>query len=212
MCSDMRKRLFILLAALLAFSTDGPARNALDRLRFGVEWGYSHNMYNKYKYTIISAAEGYKLSEKGEGWMMAPHLLCQFSCEYLVNEKVSTALIIGYKGIGESTRLFPLLFRLNWYYSSMQEDGFFSFVEFGGGFQENNAAFNRNAAFLSGIGEGYRLKLSTRFSLDVLLNLSYAYDKPAIPNPDGPGYVLGHNILSNFSEYYALNLSFRVSF
>ncbi len=208
------KKIILALSLFLSFLTLGAQENRpslMERLRFGIEWGYSQTLFNNYKYTILSAAEGYKMSDNGRGLYMEPHLLCHFNVAYIVNDNISTAIVGGYEGIGESTRVFPLMFRMDWYYDSIYEDGFFSFVEVGPGFQENSG-FKRKTAFLAGLGEGYKLCLSSRFSLDLMLDLSFAYDNPPIQNPDGPGYVMEHNILTNFSEYYALSLSLRVNF
>lgn len=205
------KRIFIILCLLLSINVNAQEKKSFGRrLSYSLEWGYSQTFFNNYKYNIISAAEGYRLGESGSGFQFYPHLRMQVACNFEINNNFTISLVGGNLGIAQNINLFPLMLRLSIFNKGLYSDGFFSLVESGYGFHSPNG-FSQDEALLIDLGEGYRIKLSRRCCLDFLLQLSYAYCKPPIANPDGPGYVLPENILSNYSEYFALNFMIRIN-
>lgn len=208
----MIRKYLIIIILLFSFSPKlFSQENFVDRLEFAIEWGYSQNIYNNFSYTVQSAAEGYKLKESGSRLFLYPHLRSNLRCSYIFNENNSASLLIGTMGIGQDTNVYPLLLRYTYYNRSIHSDSLFSFFELGYGLHKPNGLVE-DEAFLADLAEGYRLNLSSRCSLDFILLLSFAYNKPQIPNPDGPGFISNSYVLSNFAENYAISFMFSLNF
>ncbi len=203
---------FALLSAPVCPGRTGEEETSgVGRISFGLEWGYSQNLY-KYRHINILSQEGSRINDSFLGFSTHPSGSVMGKIGYDLHEKVCAALYFGYAGISEGCRAYPVLLRVSFAPKGLYEEGFFSFVDGGLGFRIKPTEYDRRAVTVVDIGEGYRIRLSPGCSLDLLLSLRASYDSPAIDNPEGSGYVQKENIRSNVAECYSVNLSIALSF
>lgn len=156
--------------------------------------------------------EGYRINEKTQGPLLYPNGTVMLSAGYDVTDHMRLSLNMGYAGIAEGRRVFPALMRLSYFMQGTRADGFFTYAGAGAGLHASSRLNREAPSLLADLGEGYRLRLNRSCCLDFLLSVKCAFDRPPIPNPDGPGYATAENIRSNFAGYYAVGFSVAVSF
>ncbi len=211
----MKKKLLLLIPLALALAVHpAEARNAdgerfFDKLHFNLEWGITQTLFNAYHYNILSE-EGYRIDSSGSGFMYDPSGFVAFGVGVDFFDRLLLSLYGAYVGITDDTQIVPLTLRLNYFPKTIHNDGFLIFIDGGVGMNLHSEIRNNSAA-LAGLGGGYRLILSRRFSLDFLLGIRAAFVKPNIPSPDGPGYVTEDNIRRNNASYYALSFTIALS-
>ena len=208
----MRKFTLILILALtLPFSAARAQEpKVFDRIRFSCEWGYIQTLFRDYHYNILSV-EGYRIDESFSGFSPYPNGLLLLGAGYVTpGELMMISLHGGYSGIYKSNRIIPALLRVSFYPKKIQNDGMFYYAQAGAGFHLP-AGFTTRVSVISGLGAGYRIALTPRCSIDLMLSASAAFSKPPIPNPDGPGYVAEQNIRTNKAGYGALSLTIAVN-
>ena len=209
-----RKRLlciFLALVSPLLLNARGQGDKFIDRVQFGLEWGYSQNIFRYHHFNIISD-DGYRIDEKTEGLLFDPSGLLLGNVGYDLSDRFNIALYSGYSGFAGANRVIPIALRLSVFPgSTIFEDGFFSFVEGGAGLRFKQLETQAPALYAS-IGEAYRVKLSPYVNLDFALCLRVVFDTPMISHPTGKGYVAQENIRANAAQYYALNFSIALNF
>lgn len=209
----MRKLLSILLLALSVSITgaaqDNTAR-AIDRIRFSCEWGYVQTIYHDYHFNILSE-EGYRINESFYGFSPHPNGLLLLGAGFVVPaEKLMISIHGGYSGIHEGNRVIPALLRVSFFPRTIQDDGMFYYAQAGAGFHLP-AGLKTRVSLMSGLGAGYRIALSERFSIDLILTAMAAFSHPPVPNPEGPGYVTEQNVRTSDAHYGALSLTIAVN-
>lgn len=209
----MRKLLSILLLALSVSITgaaqDNTAR-AIDRIRFSCEWGYVQTIYHDYHFNILSE-EGYRINESFYGFSPHPNGLLLLGAGFVVPaEKLMISIHGGYSGIHEGNRVIPALLRVSFFPRTIQDDGMFYYAQSGAGFHLP-AGLKTRVSLMSGLGAGYRIALSERFSIDLILTAMAAFSHPPVPNPEGPGYVTEQNVRTSDAHYGALSLTIAVN-
>lgn len=209
----MRKLLSILLLALSVSITgaaqDNTAR-AIDRIRFSCEWGYVQTIYHDYHFNILSE-EGYRINESFYGFSPHPNGLLLLGAGFVVPaEKLMISIHGGYSGIHEGNRVIPALLRVSFFPRTIQDDGMFYYAQSGAGFHLP-AGLKTRVSLMSGLGAGYRIALSERFSLDLILTAMAAFSHPPVPNPEGPGFVAEQNVRTSDAHYGALSLTIAVN-
>jgi len=201
----------IVLALLLPALVCGGQEPFRGRVSFGLEWGYCQNVY-KFRHINIISQEGSRINESFSGLKAISGGSVMASIGYDISDKVRSSVHLGYAGISEDTRAYPALLRLSFAPKGQYGEGFFTFIDAGAGFKTKPSEFDWTAVVMGDVGWGYRICLMPYSSLDLLLGLRAIYDRPAIVNPEGEGYVLPENIRSNVAEYYSLCLSIALSF
>lgn len=175
-----------------------------------MEWGFTQTLYRHHHYNIDSS-EGYRINENIGKFTPHANADALIGVSYCPKNRFYLGVYSGYMGIYENTRAFPVLLRLGMFYNDFEKDGFHTFLDGGIGICPPGHSYRSNAAVF-GMGEAYRMTLSSRWALDLLVSLRYATDSPPIDNPEGAGYVQKQNIRTNLAEYFALNFSVAVSF
>ena len=175
----MRKPFFILLLALSVSITGAAQENtarAIDRIRFSCEWGYVQTIYHDYHFNILSE-EGYRINESFYGFSPHPNGLLLLGAGFVVPaEKLMISIHGGYSGIHEGNRVIPALLRVSFFPRTIQDDGMFYYAQAGAGFHLP-AGFKTRVSLMSGLGAGYRIALSERFSLDLILTAMAAFSR-----------------------------------
>lgn len=209
----MRKPFFILLLALCVSITGAAQENtarAIDRIRFSCEWGYVQTIYHDYHFNILSE-EGYRINESFYGFSPHPNGLLLLGAGFVVPaEKLMISIHGGYSGIHEGNRVIPALLRVSFFPRTIQDDGMFYYAQAGTGFHLP-AGLKTRVSLMSGLGAGYRIALSERFSLDLILTAMAAFSHPPVPNPEGPGFVAEQNVRTSDAHYGALSLTIAVN-
>ena len=204
----MRKLLSILLLTLSVSITGAAQENtarAIDRIRFSCEWGYVQTIYHDYHFNILSE-EGYRINESFYGFSPHPNGLLLLGAGFVVPaEKLMISIHGGYSGIHEGNRVIPALLR-----RTIQDDGMFYYAQAGAGFHLP-AGLKTRVSLMSGLGAGYRIALSERFSIDLILTAMAAFSHPPVPNPEGPGFVTDQNVRTSDAHYGALSLTIAVN-
>ena len=180
------------------------------RLSLGIELGYSQGLFYHHGFNILSH-DGYRLHSSESGFRSGSNGYALVTLGYELSRRSVVAVNAGYKGVSRDERFFPLGLRYSFFPSGVEHDGFFSCADASLGFS-SRLGMRTRLGYMAMIGEGYRFKLSPTANLDFILSAGCAFDSPEIPDPEGPGYVSEHNILSNFAGYYALNFSIALSF
>ncbi len=208
----MKKSIAIsLLALLLPALACGGQEPFRGRVSFGLEWGYCQNIY-KFRHINIISQEGSRINESFSSLSAISSGSVMACIGYDISERVRSSVQFGYAGISEDCRAYPALLRLSFAPKGQYDEGFFTFIDAGAGFKTKPSEFDWTAAVMGDVGWGYRICLMPYSSLDLLLSVRAIYDRPAIDNPEGEGYVLPENIRSNVAEYYSLCLSIALSF
>lgn len=209
----MRKPFFILLLALCVSITGAAQENtarAIDRIRFSCEWGYVQTIYHDYHFNILSE-EGYRINESFYGFSPHPNGLLLLGAGFVVPaEKLMISIHGGYSGIHEGNRVIAALLRVSFFPRTIQDDGMFYYAQAGAGFHLP-AGFKTRVSLMSGLGAGYRIAPSERFSLDLILTAMAAFSHPPVPNPEGPGFVAEQNVRTSDAHYGALSLTIAVN-
>ena len=209
----MKKSLAIiiaLLAGLICEARPG-AEEFRGRVSFGLEWGYCQNFY-KFRHINIISQEGSRINDSFSGFSAHPNGSIMAKIGYDLSEEVRTSLHFGYAGISDDTRVYPLLLRMHYAEHGQYGEGIFGFVDAGPGFRTKPGEYDWTAVIMADLGGGYRISLSPLNSLDLMLSVRAIYDRPAIDNPEGEGYVLPENIRSNVAEYYSLCITIGLNF
>ena len=206
----MRKWLTIILLFVSSLASHArlPEDWLLSRFHYGLEWGYSQCLWLHRDYNITSV-EGYRIYEKSQGFYLKPNGMLLGRVGYPLSEEFELSLLGGWMGTGKDNRFFPLLMRLSWYF---QEEGFFAHVQGGVAWHTPAGGGFAKMAGTASAGSGYRIALGSGLNLDFMVSARYLHDHPLIPNPEGPGNVLDHNIRKNLAEYLSLDFSVALSF
>ena len=167
-------------------------------------------IYHDYHFNILSE-EGYRINESFYGFSPHPNGLLLLGAGFVVPaEKLMISIHGGYSGIHEGNRVIPALLRISFFPRTIQDDGMFYYAQAGAGFHLP-AGFKTRVSLMSGLGAGYRIALSERFSLDLILTAMAAFSHPPVPNPEGPGFVAEQNVRTSDAHYGALSLTIAVN-
>ncbi len=208
----MKKSIVItLISLLLPALVCGGQETFRGRVSFGLEWGYCQNFY-KFRHINIISQEGSRINENFSGFSALSGGTIMAGVGYDFSEQFRGSVHLGYAGISEGTRVYPALLRISFAPKGQYSEGIFTFLDAGPGFRTKPAEYDWTAVVMGDLGLGYRICLMPYSSLDLLLSIRAVYDRPAIDNPEGEGYVLPENIRSNVAEYYSLNFSIALSF
>ena len=183
-----------------------PAAGAkLNRLVFGVEWGYTSSLFNIYHNNYLSP-EGIRVDDKGFEFDYSSngHILAGVS--YAFARRYEAGLYLGFIGVAQDRRLAPVSFRATYYFDSYLSDGLFCYLDAGPAFGEN-----QNVTLIEKIGGGYRVKLSDHFCLDFMLSFHICSDHPKIFDTDDQ-QITGDDLRRNDATYGGLNFSLALRF
>ncbi len=210
----MRRKLLFIILLMSAFASSATARVLPDgpvfnRLRVGVEWGYTQTFFLARSYNFISD-EGYRVYDKYIGFHWSSNAQITAQVGYILGERSLVSLCGGYMGMGRDNRLLPLAVRYTFYPRAVYNDGIFLYGQGGVAWHTHTTA--GKTAILGVAGAGYRVRLSDTCNLDFLVGLKGLLDHPAIPDPGRSGNIPENNIRRNVAGYCALDFSVAISF
>ena len=211
----MRRHVPAILAALALLLSFAPLRAVNParrdggfRVLYGVEWGYDMQLLNAYHHNYTDESDGFRVDEKKvkptlySNGHAAAHVTTEFA------EKFALGFHVGYAGIQQRTRFFPMSLRFAYFMDSYTADGNFVFLEGGAGIHEQRSTVS---PFVR-TGYGHRIRLTRRASMDFSASLRCTGDHPPIYDASIPGYVDEKNVRRSDALYGALIFSISLNF
>lgn len=197
----------LLLPFLLLLILPFPLIGKAGKVSAAVEWGAGMTFadYHVYNYLLEG---GYRMngSELYFGGKLNAYL--QGSIGYAILPDWTLSLSAGYEGIDRQYRVYPITMRATHNFRPVGEDGWTIYVESGAGFWGPSDI----AAVLGRLGGGYRIALSERTSLDLLLSYRLSMRNPDLFDPDSTRPILDERIVLNQLYSSKLTLSIAISF
>ena len=179
------------------------------RVGFCVEWGYTGTFMHKYHNDYVDSTDGYRIDVRDTDFLLYSNGLMQAGLFFETTRHYSVAMNVGFAGVFQERRMFPLTLRFSYFFRSLQEDGFFALAEAGKAFVFDGTDMHNNIARLGG---GYRISLSTRNNLDFSTFLQLATDHPDIYNMNLGNKVQKVYVNCSDSYYGALVFTVALSF
>ena len=168
----MKKGSLISLFILLIVSISADARSNVTRFTFGSECSYAGVFYSGYHYNFF-APEGYRVDPREYG------LTYKTNAEALIHggmdfgEKWNLSMYTGLSAFEDQHLTVPVSIRISRYYKgNIVGDQWFSFIDLGSGF---SLKARPQEIYTGKLGGGYRLSLSSRTKLDIVMALRTVY-------------------------------------
>ena len=192
---------------LVWFATPAEAQTPQRKasLSYGVEWGYTSTLMHVYHHNYI-ADEGYRVDINGIEACYNSN--GQILGHIGVNawDRYTFSVYSGYIGIKQERHVIPLTVRATYFFRSYHEDGYMAFIENGIGIHDE--AHN---TYLGKFGTGYRLSLSPKLNMDLMLSLQLADDHPTLYDPEDQE-IPKEDLRRNDSTYGAINFMIAITF
>ncbi|MCQ2157232.1 MAG: hypothetical protein MJY53_02440 [Bacteroidales bacterium] len=201
------KRILCILSALCLLASQECVASS-PKVIFGVEWGYSISFFN-YRHFNYLDGEGSRVNEQGVIWHAHSNGNVLASVGLAFSSKCALSLCTGYMGIEDNNRIIPALIRFTFVPRGMEESGFVLTFDGGAGM---NVLYNDKFPLTCGIGTGYRINISGRYSLDLKFNVRASYDQPNIYDPTIYGFVPKQNISLDQAFYGSAGISAAINF
>lgn len=174
----MNTRRTILILLFLVLAANASAREigwCPNRLRCGIEWGYTATVFEGHVFGYVSdmgarvESEGSSLIYNSNG-----HFICYAGME--MGKRFETDLVSGYIGIVQGRRVMPLTLRETFFFKGCRKDGFKIFADGGLCF---TGSFRHQQNWIAKTGVGYRMMLGDKPAMDFSLSVHGAYDHPS---------------------------------
>lgn len=205
----MRKRplVTVLVSALMLLCVKAEGSSPV-RLRFGVDWGYSPQLYQSFVSTYYTRI-GYRVTEQSRGfdYYSNGYLLFGLGCE--INNRCAFYLKSGYMGLFKDFRVMPILGEAQYFFSGGDSCDC-PFIMLNGGIALNSASFV-DRTILASLGGGYRHHLSRRTTLDMIARIQASNCSPQ-PNDKYDGLVPRDRIIFSNANQFALSLGLSLYF
>lgn len=193
---------FLALVSLL------DCRAASPDFSFGVEWGYSISLLKAHHINYLDA-DGSRVSEQDVTTRSYSNANVLASVGLNLGDKTNISICSGYMGVEDNVRVIPALLRVSFAPRGLKSSGFVASIEGGAGM---NVLYNDQILGLGGIGAGYRIGLSGKFSIDLKMYLRASYDHPNIYDPTYYGFVPKDRITINQAGYGSAGITVMVNF
>jgi hypothetical protein len=202
------KRLSIIFLFLL-FSLPAMAGGGGFSGRFhpGVEWGMSLTPASFHHYNYLDESIGFRINDEGWDYNTKLGAFVLGSVAFDITRTFSVGLLSGWQGVERNRRIVPLISRLSFYLSGVDDDSIFVYTDLGLALNE----LKKKCNFIQ-IGSGYRLLLTPGYSLNLRVSGRIVYDRPEVWDPIEEEYISERNIKRNDAWYCALNLGFSLEF
>jgi len=200
--------IFSLLLLSLTLQAQGEWRSR-SAFRFGVEWGYSGTFYMYYHNNYIEATDGYRVDDEGNSTSLKANAYATVMLGADISRHGNLAAYFGYSGVCRNERLFTLALRGSWFWNGVDNNGWFSFIEGGGGINEY---FTSKIGWHTRIGGGYRVSLSRVGNMDFNLSYRTCLSHPSIWDDWEGKYVEKRYVRRNNALYHSLCLGIAISF
>lgn len=179
-------------------------------VRYGLEWGFNPNLFSHTNLNFISF-EGYRIRDTRTRCAFFPNGFILANVGINASDYLSVTVHFGYSGISRDNTAIPALLRVTHHIKGCSQDGPFIFIDGGAGFHIARADEpTREPALMGDAGFGYKLRLSSGFSLDFAFSITAVRDHIAIKDPDTGQYIGEENIFKNGAFY--LNPCISVGF
>lgn len=177
-------------------------------VKYGVEWGYTATFLDAARYDYVDPVDGYRVDESTVDAYLYSNAHVSANIGIYFGNHFCTAIYAGYEGIKQDKRIFPVTVRASYYFKDYRSDGAFCFLEGGTGIHPNDKFVSN----IGRIGAGYRLSLSRKGSLDLLMSLKLTGDRPEIANIHTGYPVPEHYIRYSNALYGAATLGIALNF
>lgn len=200
------------LAALALCCRVQPALSAvpLERLRGGVEWGYTQNCWHWYHYNYLTDAMARVNSEDSE-FELHPggHIYAYLG--YQIGRRWELDLISGWAGVWEGRRVVPVDLRVTRFFSGLDSNGLKAFIEAGEVISHNDASSELPSNIIK-LGGGYRIMITSRSSVDFAISVHRCLDHPAgVTDPQYNYSVSAGHLRRSDTAYMGINFSISVN-
>lgn len=204
----MKKLIISLLVFLSCLVSSAGQEGRAVRVFYGLEWGYSAVVLNSYHYNYTDPEDGYRVdvNETAPNYHSNGMLYLRTGLEFA--RHFSASVNLGWQGIKQDTRIIPVFLRENYHFNGNRDSGALIFVSQGIGFHSDK----KFLSILGQFGGGYRVALSHKNSMDLLLGLQLCTDAPKVPDKENGSYISEEFIRSSKASYGAINLSISISF
>ena len=202
------KRTLAALASLLLLLSQQAGAKVPVRMRFGVDWGYSPQLYHAFTSTYFTQI-GYRVTEESHGfkYYTNAYLMAGLGCE--LGNRCAVYLKSGYMGLFEDFRVMPLLGEVQYFFKE-GHGGDTPFLLLNGGIALHSGNFD-DKTVLASLGGGYRYHLSQRSTLDIVAKLQGCNCSP-LPYDVYEGLVPRSSIIYSNAHYFALSLGISLYF
>ena len=203
----MKRKLLFALLSVLTLCTPAAGSSPV-RVRFGVDWGYSPQVYQAYTATYCTTQLGYRVTDSGQGfdYYSNGYLLLGVGLE--AGNHCAVYLKSGYMGLFKDFRVMPLLGEVQYCFRGKECDT--PFVLLSGGAALNEGNFH-DRTLLASIGAGYRHHLSPYTTLDIVAKLQGSNCSPQ-PYDQFEGLVPRSSIIYSNSHQFAFSLGVALYF
>ena len=210
----MKRRLAALILAVLTLSHQAGAVSPADRtgenwfaghFRCGVEWGYTYTFYESHHFNYLSDA-GSRMDVDSRGFIFNSNGYAMLYAGLTTGRKLETDLFSGYAGLVQNRRGLTLGLRESFYFKGVCSDGFKLTGEVGTAL----CPYFTVPAHTARLGLGYRLMLTGRSSLDILLSIQGVDDHPSEVYVSEYRYIIPSEDLRRSDRKY-LGTSFSLS-
>ena len=203
------KKLIISLLAFLSCLASSAGQEGRDvRFFYGLEWGYSAVVLISYHYNYTDPEDGYRVDVKGidPNYHSNGMLYLRTGLEFA--RHLSASLNLGWQGIKQDTRIIPVFLRECYHFNENRDRGALIYLSQGIGLHKDK----QYLSCLGQFGGGYRIALSHKNSMDLLLGLQLCTDAPKVPSGENGSYIPNEFIRSSKACYGAINLGISISF
>ncbi|MBO4476103.1 MAG: hypothetical protein J5737_05245 [Bacteroidales bacterium] len=175
---------------------------------FGLEWGYTGTILRTYQYNYIYSAGSRIIDNDAEWWYYSNgSVLAGAGLD--LSGTVNLSVYSGLLGVYSHRWMIPVELRARWCPSGLEENGLITHAGLAATFP--TATLRETSARLN-LGAGRRFKVYKHISVDFLLSFNLTLDHDILSDPDTGAYIFPDKIVSNYSEYWGLNLSAAINF
>lgn len=202
------KRLLIILLIFTCFNIIVKAEdNHKPRFVYGIEWGYAATFQSGYHYNFF-APEGYRVDDYGNSFGYKSNADVYLYLGHEIGKSWIVSLYAGYAGVGKIHEVIPVTLRATRFWGDdPSTDRWFAFIDAGSGISVKKPV---QEIIAGKIGGGYRIALSQKTGLDLILALRMTYTHPEIIY-DGQPVDVGKVNRSN-AYLSAVSLGLSLSF
>ena len=197
----MKKLIISLLVFLSCLVSSAGQEGRAVRFFYGLEWGYSAVVLISYHYNYTDPEDGYRVDVKETDPYYHSNGMLYLRTGLEFARHLSASLNLGWQGIKQDTRIIPVFLR-------SRDSGALIYLSQGIGLHKDK----QYLSFLGQFGGGYRIALSHKNSIDLLLGMQLCTDAPKVPSGNNGSYIPDEFIRSSKACYGAINLGISISF
>lgn len=199
--------IILILSQFLGHAEETGGKGSL-HFRYGIEWGYSVSVINSYHYNYIHPVEGYRVDKKATDFYAYSNAYADLNAGVEFLKHFGTSLHAGFAGVKQARRMVPVSLRESYFFKNYGSDGVMAFLEEGVGFHKSE----EELSYLAKAGAGYRISLSTRGCMDILISVEACTDHPSVYDNDIKAHVPSEYMRESDAVYGIMSFSIMLSF